>query len=105
MFGLLALLLGLVLSARAAEFLEPDKAFLLSARSPDGAQIEVRFDIVDAYYMYRERLAIKRNMQAAAAWRKAPVWREMARRRRPLVVAAPRCAGGPAQPSRKDGTT
>ncbi|MGY0194757.1 protein-disulfide reductase DsbD [Leptothrix sp. BB-4] len=58
LFGLLALLFGLGLSARAAEFLEPDKAFLLSARSPDGAQIEVRFDIVDAYYMYRERLAI-----------------------------------------------
>ena len=45
-------------SARAADFLEPEQAFKLSARSPDGAQIEVVYEIVDAYYMYRERLAV-----------------------------------------------
>ena len=36
------LLLSGLTAARAAEFLEPDKAFQLSARSPDGAQVEVR---------------------------------------------------------------
>ncbi|RZS56579.1 protein-disulfide reductase DsbD [Sphaerotilus mobilis] len=51
-------LLCAVAPLRAAEFLEPDQAFKLSARSPDGAQIEVRYEIVDDYYMYRERLAV-----------------------------------------------
>ncbi|MDP4299423.1 protein-disulfide reductase DsbD [Leptothrix discophora] len=55
---LMVLLLCGFASVRAADFMEPDKAFQLSARSPDGAQVEVRFDIVDAYYMYRERLAV-----------------------------------------------
>ncbi len=56
---LLALaLLVVAVSTRAADFLEPDQAFKLSARSPDGAQVEVRYEIVDAYYMYRERLAV-----------------------------------------------
>ncbi|MEY2655911.1 MAG: hypothetical protein RLZZ524_2939, partial [Pseudomonadota bacterium] len=58
----LSILIGLVWAiafpARAADFLEPDQAFKLSARSPDGAQIEVRYEIVDDYYMYRERLAV-----------------------------------------------
>ncbi len=64
-FRALCLLLGLAgligaigLPAQAADFLEPDQAFKLSARSPDGAQIEVRYEIVDDYYMYRERLAV-----------------------------------------------
>lgn len=56
---LLAGLGGLGLSAAAAEFLEPDQAFRLSARSGDGAQVELTFDIADGYYLYRERLAVE----------------------------------------------
>ncbi len=55
---LLGGLAGLGTPAHAADFLEPDQAFKLSARSPDGAQVEVRYEIVDDYYMYRERLAV-----------------------------------------------
>ena len=39
----------------AAELLEPEKAFAMSARSLDGRSVEVRFAIADGYYMYRER--------------------------------------------------
>jgi thiol:disulfide interchange protein DsbD len=61
-----ALLVGALLAAAgpaqpaaAAEFLEPDQAFRLSARSGDGAQVELTFDIADGYYLYRERLAVE----------------------------------------------
>jgi thioredoxin:protein disulfide reductase len=43
----------------ADEFLEPDQAFKLSARSPDGASIELRYEIAPGYYLYRERFAIQ----------------------------------------------
>ena len=36
------------------ELLEPEKAFRFSARAVDGG-VEVRFQIADGYYMYRER--------------------------------------------------
>jgi len=39
----------------AAELLEPEKAFAMSARALDAAAVEVRFAIADGYYMYRER--------------------------------------------------
>lgn len=50
---------GAPVAAAAADFLEPDQAFLLSARSGDGAQVELTFDIADGYYLYRERLAVE----------------------------------------------
>ena len=43
------------LGASTDDLLEPEKAFRFSARAVDGASIEVRFDIADGYYMYRER--------------------------------------------------
>jgi thiol:disulfide interchange protein DsbD len=39
----------------AAELLEPEKAFAMSARTPDARTVEVSFAIADGYYMYRER--------------------------------------------------
>ena len=41
-------------NARAA-FLEPEKAFVFSARAVDGNALEVRYRIADGYYLYRER--------------------------------------------------
>jgi thiol:disulfide interchange protein DsbD len=56
-----ALLLGLALAAlpaRAAapqDLLEPEQAFRFSARALARDAIEVRFDIAEGYYLYRER--------------------------------------------------
>jgi thioredoxin:protein disulfide reductase len=56
---LLVLWLALAaLPARAAspgDLLEPEQAFRFSARALAGDAIEVRFDIADGYYLYRER--------------------------------------------------
>lgn len=55
---LLGLALGLLapLSAPAADdLLEVDKAFRFSARALDDKTLEVRYDIADGYYMYRDK--------------------------------------------------
>lgn len=55
------LLAGLLMyggaSAAADDFLAPEKAFVFSARMVDSSTIEVRYDIADSYYMYRDKLA------------------------------------------------
>lgn len=57
---LLALLWLLPVMARAAEdYLEPEAAFKFTARMADAKTIELRYDIADGYYMYRERFAFK----------------------------------------------
>ena len=54
-----ALALLAVGSARAAlstdDLLEPEKAFRISTRALDEHTVEVRFEIADGYYMYRDR--------------------------------------------------
>jgi thiol:disulfide interchange protein DsbD len=59
---ILALALALALAApgwtaAADDLLEPEKAFRLSARVLDPTAVEVRFQIADGYYMYRDRFA------------------------------------------------
>jgi thiol:disulfide interchange protein DsbD len=44
-------------AASDGDFLPPDKAFRFAARSVDSNTVEVRFDIADGYYLYRERFA------------------------------------------------
>ena len=48
-----------VLSASSAaqepELLEPEKAFRISTRALDERNVELRFEIADGYYMYRDR--------------------------------------------------
>ncbi len=52
------LLLGHVAHAATEEdFLPPEKAFRFAAKQVDPQTIEVRFDVADGYYMYRERFA------------------------------------------------
>lgn len=57
----LSLLLALGLSclpfsvSAAEELLEVDKAFRLSARALDAGTLEVRYDIANGYYMYRDK--------------------------------------------------
>jgi thiol:disulfide interchange protein DsbD len=50
----------------ADEFLDPEVAFKVSARSVDPQHIEVRFDIAPGYYLYRERLNARVEPDAAA---------------------------------------
>ena len=54
-------LFGLVISPSHAEddFLPPEKAFRVSARLIDAKSIEVKFEIAEGYYLYRERLTFK----------------------------------------------
>lgn len=43
--------------AAQPDLLEPEKAFRFSARVLDASNIEVRYQIADGYYLYRERFA------------------------------------------------
>ena len=57
---LLALLLSLCAgfshaAVNEADLLEPEKAFRMSTRAVDDRTVEVKFDIADGYYLYRER--------------------------------------------------
>lgn len=58
---LFALLAVLWFGAAAAEdqFLPPEQAFRFSARMADASNVEIRFNIADQYYLYRERFAFK----------------------------------------------
>ena len=58
MIRVLLLFLGLAGAAHAVnpgDLLEPEKAFRISTRALDASTVEVRFDIAEGYYMYRER--------------------------------------------------
>lgn len=46
-----------MLRAAQPDLLEPEKAFRFSARALDASNIEVRYQIADGYYLYRERFA------------------------------------------------
>ena len=55
----LVLGIGMLLQSPAVrgedDFLEPEKAFRFSARVLDDRHLEVRFDVADGYYLYREQ--------------------------------------------------
>lgn len=44
-----------VVTAGEPELLEPERAFQLSARRTDLKTLELRFEIADSYYMYRDK--------------------------------------------------
>ncbi len=58
MFGLI-LLAGLLTSAIADDFLEPEQAFAFSARSIDQQTVRLHWDIAPGYHLYRERLQVQ----------------------------------------------
>ncbi len=63
-FVLPIVLLGASLFARAADdFLEPERAFALSAKALDGRQLELTFGIAPGYYLYGDKF----SFQAAGA--------------------------------------
>jgi len=54
---LLAVVVGLLVTGSAVgqDVLEPEKAFRFSARALDARTIEVRYEIEDGYYLYRDK--------------------------------------------------
>lgn len=56
MFALLAVLV-MVPGHAEEDYLAPEEAFRLAARMADATHAEVRFEIADGYYMYREQFA------------------------------------------------
>ncbi|KJK22940.1 thiol:disulfide interchange protein [Burkholderiaceae bacterium 16] len=66
------LCLGGAAHAAADDFLPPDQAFRFAARQVDAQTIEVRFDVADGYYLYRERFAFA--AQPASVKLGAPVF-------------------------------
>jgi thiol:disulfide interchange protein DsbD len=55
----LVALCGLLRVAAADEFLEPEKAFQISARAADERSVEVSYRIASGYYMYREQFKFR----------------------------------------------
>jgi thiol:disulfide interchange protein DsbD len=53
----LAFSAGWLQMAHAQNFLAPEKAFRVSAKMADANTLEIHYDIVDGYYMYREPFA------------------------------------------------
>jgi len=45
-----------MVSAGEGDLLEPEQAFKISARAVDGQTLEVRYQIADGYYLYKEKL-------------------------------------------------
>ena len=71
--ALLLLALALPATAQSSLFgkggddlLEPEKAFVFSARAVDASTIEVRFAIAKGYYMYRERFKVEAEPPGSA---------------------------------------
>lgn len=50
---------GIASAATADEFLEPEKAFVFSARQLNNKTLEVNFKIAPGYYLYREQISAK----------------------------------------------
>lgn len=48
---------GMARAASEDDFLPPEQAFRFAARQLDDRTVEVRFDVADGYYLYRERFA------------------------------------------------
>ena len=61
-----ALAQGSLFGKGGDDLLEPEKAFVFSARAVDASTIEVRFAIAKGYYMYRERFKVEADPPASA---------------------------------------
>ena len=52
---LLCLALPFAQAAAEDDFLDPERAFVLSARALDARQVELSFEVAPGYYLYREQ--------------------------------------------------
>jgi thiol:disulfide interchange protein DsbD len=50
---------GLSLGAASREFLEPDRAFVLTVEEKDPATLVARWEIAEGYYLYRDKFSFK----------------------------------------------
>ena len=89
--------------AAQPDLLEPEKAFRFSARVLDAATIEVRYQIADGYYLYRERFAFAAepaNVKLGAAqipqgkMKKDDFFGEVQTHRGELTIIVPVAAAG-----------
>ena len=90
--------------AAGPTLLPADQAFRLSARALDASSLEIRFDVADGYYLYRDKL--KFAVEPAAAGAGAPAlppgkviedefFGRVATYRGPVVIRLPLAAGKP----------
>lgn len=106
--GIGALLTALALAGAAAaagpKLLPAEQAFRLSARALDATTLEIRFDVADGYYLYRDKL--KFAVEPATAGAGVPVlppgkviedefFGRVATYRGPVVIRLPLAAGQP----------
>jgi len=63
---LLALIVGMANPARAADFLEPEQAFKLTATRTDARTVRLAWKIAPDYHLYRERLSFEADGVALA---------------------------------------
>jgi thiol:disulfide interchange protein DsbD len=107
----LAACIGLAASARGAglptepQLLPPEQAFRLSARALDARTLEIRYDVADGYYLYREKLAFSVDPDAGAGKPELPsgirkhdeFFGDVETYRGRLVVRLPLARGKPGQ--------
>ena len=90
--------------AAGPTLLPADQAFRLSARALDASSLEIRFDVADGYYLYRDKL--KFAVEPAAAGGASPAlppgkviedefFGRVATYRGPVVIRLPLAAGKP----------
>jgi len=90
--------------AAGPKLLPADQAFRLSARALDAKTLEIRFDVADGYYLYRDKL--KFGVEPATAGAGVPVlppgkmiedefFGKVVTYRGPVVVRLPLAAGPP----------
>ena len=103
---MLLAVLGLAGSGWAAgpKLLPADQAFRLSARALDAKTLEIRFDVAEGYYLYRDKL--KFGVEPVAAGPGTPVlppgkviedefFGKVATYRGPVLIRLPLAAGQP----------
>ena len=109
---MLAACLGLAWQVQGAglpggepNLLPPEQAFRLSARALDARTLEVRYDITDGYYLYRDKLAFAVDPDAGAGKPELPAgirkhddfFGDVETYRGPIVVRLPLARGKPGQ--------
>ncbi len=72
LISLIIFLLSAQASAAGKDLLEPEQAFRFSARVLDASNVEVRYQIADGYYLYRERFAFAAEPGAKLGEAKIP---------------------------------
>ena len=65
-FSLLLMLAIPAAQAEEPQFLDPEKAFAMTARAAGSDQVEVRFDIAEGYYLYQDKLKFSASTGAVA---------------------------------------